>query len=467
MKSFMDENFLLESDIARELYHNCAAGLPIIDYHCHIDANEIAEDRRFDNIAQVWLGGDHYKWRAMRICGIPEKYITGDASDYEKWCAFCGAMPMMIGSPLYHWAHLELKKYFGIDLAISKETAAEIWNRCNASLRHMTARQMIARSNVEVICTTNDPTETLAAHEKIAADPTFATRVFPAFRPDPAVSIDKPAFLEYIPRLGQAAGVEINSFATLAEALERRIDFFAAHGCRAADHGLDSVPFGLKEENELDEILQKALSGAQPTVEEAEAFKTAVIARCAAKYASLGWVMEVHFGVLRNTNARMFAMLGADSGFDTAGQQPDAQKLACLLDHLNSTDALPKTVLFPIDPAKNIICQTLAGSFQAEGVRGRVQQGAAWWFNDTKSGMEAQLKSFSELSVLGCFIGMLTDSRSFLSYTRHEYFRRIICNFVGGLVENGEYPNDLPALRMIISDICYGNAKTFFGWDDE
>ena len=465
MKKFMDKDFILSTKTAKKLYHNYAEKLPIIDYHCHIVAAEIAEDRVFDNIAQVWLGADHYKWRAMRICGIDEKYITGDASDYDKWLAFSKAMPKMFGSPLYHWAHLELRKYFGVTKPLSEDTAEEIWNVCNEKLKTMSARKMIELSNVDIICTTNDPTEDLKAHGEIAKDTSFKTKVYPAFRPDPAVAIDKPAFVPYIEKLSATVGKEIKSFADLKAALEERIDYFAGFGCRAADHGLDYVPFGKADENELDMILKSALSGKTITAAEADAFKTAVITLCAKKYAELGWVMELHFGVLRNTNSNMFNALGADAGFDTAGQHNDSTALAKLLDHLNSENALPKTVLFPIDPGKNITVETIAGSFQQAGVRGRVQQGAAWWFNDTKVGMETQLKAFSDLSVLGCFIGMLTDSRSFLSYTRHEYFRRILCNYIGDMVENGEYPDDEKQLKALVEDICYYNAKNYFGWN--
>lgn len=465
MKQFMDKDFILNTKTAKKLYHKYAESLPIIDYHCHIVADEIAEDRKFDNIAQVWLGADHYKWRAMRVFGIDEKYITGDSSDYEKWMAFSKALPKMFGSPLYHWAHLELRKYFGINKPLNEDTADEIWNICNQKLKTMSARKMVEMSNVDTICTTNDPTEDLTAHGIIAKDTSFKTKVFPAFRPDPAVAIDKPAFVPYIEKLSACVGREIKTFADLKAALEERIDYFKEFGCRAADHGLDYVPFGIANEKELDKIFKTALSGKSITTAEADAFKTAVIALCSKKYTELGWVMEVHFGVYRNTNDNMFKVLGADAGFDTAGHHDDSAALAKLLNHLNNQNSLPKTVLFPIDPGKNVMVETIAGSFGQSGVRGRVQQGAAWWFNDTKCGMEAQLKAFSDLSVLGCFIGMLTDSRSFLSYTRHEYFRRILCNYVGDMVENGEYPNDEKQLKSLIEDICYYNVKNYFGWN--
>ncbi len=464
MKAFMDKDFILSTKTAKELYHNIAEKLPIIDYHCHIDAKEIALDRKFSNIAEVWLGADHYKWRAMRTFGITENLITGDASDFEKWCAFCKVVPSLIGSPLYHWAHLELKRYFGIEETLSPDTAEKIWNSCNKQLETLTARKMIENSNVEIICTTNDPLEDLSYHKSIAEDLSFKTKVFPAFRPDKAVAIDKPDFADYISKLSAVSKKEIKNFEDLKEALEGRIEHFANHGCRAADHGLDYIPFKALPTETVNKIFQKALKGKALTQEEIDGYKTAIITFCASQYQKRDWVMEVHFGVIRNTNTKMFKALGADTGFDTAGEYSNPKNLTLLLDHLNKADALPKTVIFPIDPSLNTVIQTICGAFQRENVMGYVQQGAAWWFNDTKYGMEAQLKAFSELSVLGCFVGMLTDSRSFLSYTRHEYFRRIFCNFIGNLAENGEYPNDKETLEKIVADVCYNNAKNYFGW---
>lgn len=465
MKPFMDKDFILNSDTAKELYHNTAAKLPIIDYHCHIDAKEIAEDRVFDNIAQVWLGGDHYKWRAMRICGTPENLVTGDAPDKDKFFAFAAAAPKMVGSPLYHWAHLELQRYFDITTPLSEATAEEIWNECNKKLKTLSARKMIEKSNVEIICTTNDPTEDLIYHQQIAKDKTFATKVYPAFRPDKAVNIDKPDFAPYIKTLAKVWGKDIKTFADVKAAIISRIDYFANNGCRAADHGLDFVPFGALDDAALNKVFKKAMQGKPVTKAEADAYKTALIACCANEYTKRDWVMEVHYGVMRNVNSIMFNKLGADTGYDTVNQHLDAENLAKLLDHLLKNNALPRTVIFPIDPSHNTAVETIAGAFQAEGICGRVQQGAAWWFNDTKIGMETQLKAFSDLSVLGCFIGMLTDSRSFLSYTRHEYFRRILCNYIGELVDKGEYPYDLPTLEKIVADICHDNAKAYFGWD--
>jgi len=465
MKSFMDKDFILNTETAKVLYHETAAKMPIIDYHCHIEAKEIAEDRKFDNIAQVWLGGDHYKWRAMRICGTPERCVTGDATDYEKWLAFCTAAPKMIGSPLYHWAHLELQRYFGITETLSEDTAEKIWNECNEQLKTLTVRKMIEKSNVEIICTTNDPTEMLPYHKELAKDDTFKTKVFPAFRPDKAVNIDKAGFADYIGALGEAWGKEIKSFADVKAAIVSRIEYFAEVGCKAADHGLDYVPFKLADDATNEATFKKAMNGEALTAEEIDGYKTALIACCAAEYAKREWVMELHYGVIRNTNSEMFRRLGPDTGYDAVDQHLDAANLAHLLDLLLSSGALPRTVIFPIDPSHNTSVETICGAFQAEGIKGRVQQGAAWWFNDTKAGMEQQLKAFSELSVLGCFIGMLTDSRSFLSYTRHEYFRRILCNYIGDLVENGEYPADMKHLSEVVADICCNNARSYFGWD--
>ena len=465
MKPFMDNDFILNTNTAKELYHNVAAKLPIIDYHCHIDAKEIAEDRLFNNIAQVWLGGDHYKWRAMRTCGTPEKFVTGEASDKEKFFAFAAAAPKMVGSPLYHWAHLELQRYFNITTPLSADTAEEIWTKCNETLKTMSARKMVELSNVEVVCTTNDPTEDLIYHKQIAEDATFKTKVYPAFRPDKAVNIDKADFVPYIKTLSKVWGKDIKTFADLKAALVSRIEYFATVGCRAADHGLDFMPFGVMDDNALNKVFKKAMQGKAVTKKEADAFKTALITCCATEYNKRQWVMELHYGVVRNVNSGMFNKLGADTGYDVVGQNLDAPNLAKLLDHLLKNDALPRTLIFPIDPSHNTAVQTICGAFQADGICGRVQQGAAWWFNDTKTGMETALKAFSDLSVLGCFIGMLTDSRSFLSYTRHEYFRRILCNYVGDLVEKGEYPGDQKSLEKLVADICYNNAKAYFGWD--
>ena len=465
MKPFMDKDFILNTKTAKELYHGVAEKLPIIDYHCHIDAKEIAEDRVFDNIAQVWLGGDHYKWRAMRICGTPEKLVTGDADEREKFFAFAAAAPKMVGSPLYHWAHLELQRYFGITTSLSEDTAEDIWNKCNEQLKTLSARKMIEKSNVEIICTTNDPIEDLVYHKQIAEDKTFSTKVYPAFRPDKAVNIDKPDFASYIKSLAKVWGKDIKTFADVKAAIISRIEYFAECGCRAADHGLDFVPFAELSEAAINKAFKKAMQGKPVTKTEADAFKTALITCCAKEYTRRDWVMEVHYGVIRNVNSVMFNKLGADTGYDAVNQHLDAENLAKLLNHLLKNEALPRTVIFPIDPSHNTAVETIAGAFQGEGICGRVQQGAAWWFNDTKTGMETQLKAFSDLSVLGCFIGMLTDSRSFLSYTRHEYFRRILCNYIGDLVENGEYPYDLPALEKLVADICCNNAKAYFGWD--
>lgn len=462
MKPFMDQDFLLSTPTAVELFHRYAAPLPIIDYHCHIDAAEIYENRTYENLAQAWLGGDHYKWRAMRICGVEERLITGNAADREKFNAFCGIMPKLAGSPLYHWAHLELKNYFGITTPLSAETAEQIWQQTAEQLQKMPVREVLARSGVEALCTTNDPTEDLKYHRLLAEDSTFAPKVYPAFRPDRAIAIDKPGFTDYLAQLGACCGVEIHSIAALQKALLQRVEFFNQNGCRACDHGLDYVPFYEITAEQAEQILQKALRGQALTKNEVNGYKTFVQQFLVPHYKRLNWVWEVHFGVMRNVNSAQFAALGADTGFDTAGHRNDAEALAQLLNSLYQKGALPKTILFPINPADNITVGTLCGAFCCPGAAGFVQQGAAWWFNDTKNGMEQQLKSFSELSVLGCFVGMLTDSRSFFSYPRHEYFRRIFCNYLGNLVENGEYPNSPAALKQLVEGVCYGNAKKFF-----
>lgn len=462
MKNFNGNDFLLNCGVAKELYENHSKDMPIIDYHCHIDAKEIYENRRFNTITEAWLEADHYKWRAMRICGVDEYYITGNAGDFEKFQKWSECLPKMFGSPLYHWAHLELKKFFSIEKPLSPDTCREIYDECNEKLKTMTVREMIKLSRVKAIGTTNDPSEELTYHS-LLKNSGYPVLVFPAFRPDKAINIDRDGYVDYIKKLAKSASTEITTLSDLKCALMARMDYFGSLGCRAADHGMDNcVPF---ENGDAEEIFEKALRGENITESEAEAFKTDLHLFCAREYAKRGWVMEIHFGVMRNTNSKNFALLGPDTGFDTIGIYSDADKLRLMLDRLESEGHLPKTIIFPIYPGKNCVINTLAGSFQQSGIKGKVQQGAAWWFNDTKSGMESWLKSFCDLFVLDSFVGMLTDSRSFLSYTRHDYFRRILCNFIGELVEKGEYPYDIKQLGQMVENISYYNAKEFFNID--
>lgn len=464
MKPFMGEDFLLSSETAKKLYHSFAKPMPIVDYHCHISPAEIAENRRFDNIAQAWLGGDHYKWRLMRSNGADERYITGNASDREKFQAFAELMPKAIGNPMYHWTHLELKRYFHCDLPLSGETAEEIWNLCNERLKNLPVREMIRRSNVKALVTTDDPIDSLEHHKAIQKDASFETKVLPAFRPDRAIAAEKEDFPAYMEALGSVWGNPIRSFEDLRQALSSRMDHFEALGCRASDHGVSEIPFEPASPQELDAILQKRLAGESASGRELRQYATALLLFLGREYARRGWVMEIHYSAERNPNSRMFKALGPDSGFDCIRGGNTAQGLLPFLDALERENALPKTILFSLNPNDNAMLGSIIGSFQGTEAAGKLQHGAAWWFNDTKAGMQEQLTSLANLSLLGNFVGMLTDSRSFLSYTRHEYFRRILCDLIGSWVENGEYPADWAALKKLIEDICCNNALRYFGY---
>ncbi|HPT88623.1 MAG TPA: glucuronate isomerase [Bacillota bacterium] len=462
MKAFMDENFLLSNDTAVTLYHQYAKEMPIYDYHCHISPKEIAENKKYRNITEIWLGGDHYKWRAMRSNGVPEKYITGDASDKEKFMKWAETMPNCIGNPLYHWTHLELKRYFGIDKLLSPETAEEIWEKCNAVLEHLTVRDIIKKSNVKLICTTDDPTDTLEYHKAIAEDKTFDVKVLPAFRPDKSFNIEKEGFKEWIAKLGQVVGFEIKTFDDLTKALKARLEYFHEVGCRVSDHALDPVVFEPGTADEATVILQKGLKGEALTETEIKKYKTQVMLFLGREYARLGWAMQLHIGTIRNNNSRMMRLLGPDTGFDAIADYTYGESLAKFLDALDSTDQLPKTILYTLNPRDNEMLGTIIGCFQG-GIPGKMQFGSGWWFNDQKDGMIRQMVALANLGLLSRFVGMLTDSRSFLSYTRHEYFRRILCNLLGEWVENGEAPNDMKLLGEMVQNICYNNAKNYFG----
>ena len=469
MKSFMDKDFLLSTETAKILYHEYGAKMPIIDYHCHVIPKEIFEDKRFENISQVWLSGDHYKWRIMRSNGVDEYYITGDASDREKFQKFAEALPKVIGNPMYHWCHLELKNYFGYEGVLNGETAEEVWNLTEKKLHEdgMGVRGLIEKSNVAFIGTTDDPIDNLEWHEKIANDSTFKTIVAPSFRPDKALNIDKAGWKEYIAQLSAVSGIEICDYDSLESALSTRIDYFDAHGCKASDHGLDHMVFALADKDMLDDIIEKGLDDEKVSADEAAMLKTSLLIFCANEYVKHGWVMQIHYNCLRNPNTKMFKKLGPDTGFDCIGPENGSEALASLLDILNTNDSLPRTVLYSLDAGDNAFLDTLIGSFQGTDVPGKLQHGSAWWFNDNKQGMRDQLISLANLSMLGNFIGMLTDSRSFLSYTRHEYFRRILCGLFGEWVENGEYPYDIPTLGNMIEDICYNNASRYFRLEDK
>lgn len=465
MKPFMDEKFLLNNETAIRLYEDYAKDMPIFDYHCHLNPKEIAENKKYRNITEVWLGGDHYKWRAMRSNGIEEKYITGDAPDKEKFLKWAETMANCIGNPLYHWTHLELKRYFGIDKLLSPDTAEEIWEECNRLLQQeeFTARGLIKRSNVKAIGTTDDPTDSLEYHIAIAKDPTFDVKILPAFRPDKSFNIDKPGFIEWMDKLGNVVGKEIKTFADVKEALKQRVDFFHEVGCRISDHALDPISYVEATEEEATAILQKALKGETVSEEEVKKYKTQVMVFLGKQYAAHGWVMQLHMGTIRNNSSRMFKLLGADTGFDAIADYTIAESLSKFLNRLDETDELPKTILYCLNPRDNEVLGTIIGCFQGGGIPGKMQFGSGWWFNDQKDGMIRQMVALANLGLLSRFVGMLTDSRSFLSYTRHEYFRRILCNLLGEWVESGEAPNDIKLLGSMVQNICFNNAKNYFG----
>ncbi len=464
MKTFMDKDFLLETETAKILYHEFAAKTPVLDYHCHIDPKEIAEDRKFENITQVWLGGDHYKWRFMRSCGVEEKYITGDASDYEKFCKWAECVGKAIGNPLFHWSHLELQRYFDYNGVFNKKTADEVWNLCNAKLQEdsMSVRNLIKQSNVTLICTTDDPIDSLEWHKKIAEDQTFDVTVLPAWRPDKAMNIEKPDYLEYLDKLAEAAGMPIITFSDLKAALKSRMEFFDSMGCSVSDHGLEYIMYSPAGEDEIEEIFLKRLNRMFLTKEEEIKFKTAFMIFVGREYNRLGWAMQLHYGCKRDNNTSMYEKLGPDTGYDCINNHAPSSQMADYLNVLNITDELPKTVIYSLNPNDNHAIGSILGCFQDSTAVAKIQQGSAWWFNDHKTGMQDQMTSLANLGNLSGFIGMLTDSRSFLSYTRHEYFRRILCNLVGNWVENGEFPADMEILGEIITDISYNNAKRYF-----
>ncbi|MBN1467557.1 MAG: glucuronate isomerase [Fusobacteriaceae bacterium] len=465
MKKFMDDNFLLESKTAEELYHKYAKEMPIYDYHCHLSPKEIYENKKFKNITEAWLGGDHYKWRAMRSNGVEEKYITGESKDYDKFMSWARTLPKAIGNPLYHWTHLELQKYFGIEEILSEKTAEVIWEKANKLILkdEFSARSLIKRSNVKVICTTDDPIDNLEYHIKLKEDKSFDVKVLPTFRPDKVVEIKKDDFISWVEKLKNVSEKEINSYSDLKNALVARIDFFHEVGCRISDHGLVDVPYLEGTEEEASEIFLKALNKSEITKFEENKYKTNILHFFGKEYAKRNWTMQIHFGALRNNNTNMFKKLGADTGFDSVNDSNVAYEISRILDSLEKENSLPKTILYTLNPKDNYVLGTMLGNFQGEGIKGKIQFGSGWWFNDNKDGMIEQMKALGNLGLLGNFVGMLTDSRSFLSYTRHDYFRRIMCNLIGQWVENGEYPYDEEILEEIIKGISFNNAKEYFG----
>ena len=462
----MDQDFLLNTQAAKTLYHEAAKDCPIIDYHCHLSPREIYEDIRYDNITQVWLGGDHYKWRLMRSAGVPEKYVTGDAPDYEKFLKYAEVLGKAIGNPLYHWSHLELRRFFGYDGILNKDTAPEVWRIANEKLhsKGYTSRGLILMSNVDTICTTDDPIDSLEWHEKLAQDPSFPVTVLPAWRPDKAMNLEKETFPDYLGKLESASGVSIKTFEDLKKAIRVRLDFFAAHGCTLSDHGLNYVPYAPAKAEEVEAIFAARLKGKMPSAQEEAAFKFAFMAFIGAEYHDRGWVMQLHYGCRRDNNIPMFKKLGPDTGFDCVDNTASSTETAAFLGCLEEAGKLPKTILYSLNTNDNAAIDTILGCFQNDETVGKIQHGSAWWFNDHFDGMSEQLKSLGSLGYLAGFVGMLTDSRSFLSYPRHEYFRRILCRIFGQWVEEGFYPEDMETLKEIVRDISYYNAKRYFGF---
>lgn len=466
MKKFMDENFLLHTETAKELYHNHAAKMPIFDYHCHINPKQIANDVRFENITQIWLYGDHYKWRAMRANGVDEKYCTGNASDWEKFEKWAETVPYTLRNPLFHWTHLELKKFFGIDKILSPATAKEIWDECNAKLQlpEYSARGIIRMANVHTICTTDDPVDSLEHHRQIK-ESGFEVHVLPAWRPDKAMAVHNvKAHNEYLDKLAIAANMNIKSYADLMAALDNRHRFFHDNGCRLSDHGLETAIAEDYSNVEIEYIFTKIKGGAELTQVEILKFKSAMLFEFGIMDHSRGWTQQFHIGALRNNSTRLFNQLGADVGLDSIGDFEIASPLSRLLDRLDMNNKLAKTVLYNLNPRDNELMGTMIGNFQDGTVPGKMQFGSGWWFLDQKDGMEKQINALSNMGLLSRFIGMLTDSRSFLSYTRHEYFRRTLCNILGNDVENGEIPQDMDLLGKMVENICFNNAKTYFNF---
>ena len=451
--SFINDSFMLKTETARKLY-DAVKDLPIVDYHCHLSPKMIAENYKFRNAFDLFLGGDHYKWRQMRTNGVDEEYITGGADEYEKFKAFARTIPYLIGNPLYHWTHLELKRYFDIDETLNEESCERIWNRVNECLAkdEYSAQNLIKRSNVAIICTTDDPIDTLEYHEQLV---NFETKILPTFRPDKAVEIGKETFVPYIEQTG------VKTYSELVAWMRARIQFFHDHGCRLSDHALEYVPFGI---GDAEAAFNKRMAGGELTNEEIDAFKTAMLTVCAEEYTRLGWAMQLHIGALRNNNRRMYEKLGADVGFDSINDLCIAENLSKFMDSLEYRDVLPKTILYTLNPKDNYVLGTMLGNFQKAPVAGKIQFGSGWWFNDQRDGMEAQMQALANLGTLSRFVGMLTDSRSFVSYPRHEYFRRILCNLIGKWVEEGEYPADMDKLTEIVSGICYHNAIRYFNF---
>ena len=466
MKCFMDKDFLLDTQTAKKLFHEYAEDMPICDYHCHLNPKEIYENKAPETITQLWLSGDHYKWRAMRSCGVEEKYCTGDASDREKFEKFAYALQYCIGNPLYHWAHIELQRYFGIDTPLNAKTANDIYDRANNAIKNgdFGPQSLITKSNVKYVCTTDDPVDDLMYHKLLKEVDGFECNVLPSFRPDRALNAHLDGFADYINTLAGVSGVKINSFRDVITALLKRVDYFHEAGCRISDQAFDYVPFAIADDDEIEAIFAKAMNGEKISMQDADKYRTPILLALGEKYHELGWAMEIHIGAMRNNSTRMFKSLGADTGFDSVGDAEIAQPLSRFLDALDEKGVLPKTILFNLNDKDNTVLATMLGNFQSAEAESKIQFGPAWWFLDTMDGMTNQMKSLGNLGVLGKFVGMETDSRSFTSYGRHEYFRRIMCALIGRWVEDGWYAYDEDILKEIVQGISYNNAIKYFNF---
>ncbi len=477
MKNFMDKDFLLTTETAKKLYHEHAEKMPIIDYHCHLQPKEIYEDKKFRNLAEAWLGagdryGDHYKWRALRARGYSEDSISGvvpgktlEESDYQKYLQFCESMPYFVGNPLYHWSHLEMRRYFGIEDIINKKNAEKIWNEANKKLETLTAREMMYKFNVDTVCTTDDPIDDLHYHKLMNEDKTLKVKVRPAFRPDKAINVELDWFGDWVSKLSKVVGYELNELSDFTKALAERIDFFHEMGSRLSDHALDVVHYCDATYEEANAVYKKGLKNEAISDHEQDIYKGYILVFLGKEYAKHGWTQQYHIGALRNNSKSMLKKIGPDTGFDAIEDAVYMEKLSALLGALDGADALPKTILYDLNPRDNYALMVLAGCFQKEGVKNRVQVGTAWWFLDQLDGMKQNMEAMMQVCVMAQSVGMLTDSRSFLAYPRHEYYRRLLCQLFGELVESGQYPvEELDTLGQIVEDICYNNAKEYFGF---
>ncbi|WP_096439651.1 glucuronate isomerase [Alteribacter populi] len=464
MTALIHDDFMLNTEAAKRLYHEYAKEMPIFDFHCHLSPEEIATDKKFESISEIWLHGDHYKWRAMRTLGVKEELITGEASDREKFKAWAKVVPYTIGNPLFHWTHLELKRYFGINRLLTEETSDDIWEQLNEMLQtpEFSSQKIIEKSNVKAICTTDDPIDTLKFHESIDDNKSFQTKVLPTFRPDKIVNVESESFIHYIHKLGATEEVTITSYKDLLKVIETKAHYFNKRGCCVSDHGLNIFPFSMCTYDEASAIFKKLILGEKVSRIEVDKYKTYTLVFLGKLYHSLGWVMQLHLGAIRSNNDRMFKRVGPDTGFDSIHDYQLASSLNGYLNELDKEDQLPKTIIYNLNPSQNYVVATTIGNFQREGVKGKIQFGSGWWFNDHKDGMVRQMTDLSNVGIFSSFIGMLTDSRSLLSFTRHEYFRRILCDYVGGWIDRGEAPAEYEFLGSIIKDICYNNAENYF-----